>query len=76
MNGTVYKICSNQWNNKTFGFILGDDGQEYYFHKSNLVKINISSLQENDRVEFTPVPAQICWTGFHHSSVRNQGHPS
>ena len=49
-------ILLNQWNNKTFGFILGDDGQEYYFHKSNLVKINISSLQENDRVEFTPVP--------------------
>ena len=56
MNGTVYKLCSNQWGNKAYGFILGDDGQEYYFHKSNLVKIQITSLQENDRVEFTPVP--------------------
>lgn len=56
MNGTVYKICSNQWGNKAYGFIMGDDGQEYYFHKSNLVKIKITSLQESDRVEFTPVP--------------------
>lgn len=58
MNGTVSSICLNQWGNRTFGFILGDDGVEYFFHKNSLVRISISSLQKDDRVEFTPVPSR------------------
>ena len=46
MNGTVTNICTNQWGNRTFGFILGDDGVEYFFHKKSLVRIAISSLQK------------------------------
>ena len=58
MNGTVSRICLNPWGNRTFGFILGDDGVEYFFHKNSLVRISISSLQKDDRVEFTPVPSR------------------
>lgn len=58
MNGTVNNICTNQWGNRTFGFILGDDGIKYFFHKKSLVRITISSLQKDDRVEFTPAPSR------------------
>lgn len=58
MNGTVTNICTNQQGNRTFGFILGDDGVEYFFHKTSLVRIAISSLQKDDRVEFTPASNQ------------------
>lgn len=58
MNGTVTNICTNQWGNRTFGFILGDDGVEYFFHKKSLVRVAISSLQKDDRVEFTPAPSR------------------
>lgn len=58
MNGTVSSICLNHRGNRTFGFILGDDGVEYFFHKNSLVRISISSLQKDDRVEFTPVPSR------------------
>jgi CspA family cold shock protein len=35
---------------KEFGFITGDDGKDYFVHKTGLV--GISSLNENDSVEF------------------------
>ena len=58
MNGTVTSICLNNWGNRTYGFILGDDGNEYFFHKNSLVRISISSLQKDDRVEFSPAPSR------------------
>jgi CspA family cold shock protein len=36
---------------KEFGFIIGDDGKDYFVHKSGL-ESNIS-LNENDAVEFS-----------------------
>ena len=39
-------------NNKGFGFVLGDDGQEYFLHASKLPEF--AEPKENDRVEFVP----------------------
>jgi cold shock protein len=36
---------------KEFGFIIGDDGKDYFVHKSGLE--NNSTLSENDVVEFS-----------------------
>lgn len=36
---------------KEFGFIVGDDGKDYFVHKSNLE--SISSLDKDDSVEFS-----------------------
>lgn len=36
---------------KGFGFILGEDGQDYFVHASDL---NGEVLNQNDDVEFTP----------------------
>ena len=58
MNGTVAKICENYVGDLTYGFIRGDDGKEYFFHKNYLVGISISSLKKDDVVEFTPTPSQ------------------
>ena len=49
MNGVI------KWFNekKGFGFILGDDGQEYFVHVSKLPP-NCSAPKENDKVSFNP----------------------
>jgi len=39
-------------NGKDFGFILGDDGKEYFFHKSSAVDFDL--LMPGVIVEFTP----------------------
>jgi CspA family cold shock protein len=38
-------------NEKEFGFIIGDDGKDYFVHKSGLEEG--LTLNENDEVEFT-----------------------
>lgn len=38
-------------NEKEFGFIIGDDGKDYFVHKSGLEEG--LTLHENDEVEFT-----------------------
>lgn len=45
MNGTV-KFYNDQ---KNFGFIVGEDGNEYFVHESGLNNITIA---ENDAVTF------------------------
>lgn len=35
-----------------YGFINGDDGTQYFFHKSELTNCTIYQLKEGDRVEF------------------------
>ena len=54
VNGSVTSIHTNLQGNQTYGFILGMDNQNYFFHKSNLTNCSISQLQEGDPVEFTP----------------------
>ena len=54
MNGNVISIIKNNSGRLTYGFILGEDNQEYFFHKSQLINCSIFRLQEGDSVEFTP----------------------
>lgn len=54
MNGNITSICTNYSGNKTYGFILGEDGRNYFFHRSCLINCSITRLQEGDPVEFTP----------------------
>jgi CspA family cold shock protein len=37
---------------KGFGFIKGDNGQEYFFHQSAIYGEGIADLREGDSVEF------------------------
>jgi len=48
----------NRQGNRTFGFILGEDGQDYFFHKNDLINCSMARLQEGDPVEFMPTPSQ------------------
>lgn len=54
MKGNVTAICANNFGKPSYGFILGEDNQNYFFHKSELVNCSIVRLQEGDSVEFTP----------------------
>ena len=58
MNGNVTSIIENDRGNRTYGFILGEDGQDYFFHKNNLINCSIIQIQEGDSVEFMPVSNQ------------------
>jgi CspA family cold shock protein len=46
--GTVKKIVRE----KGFGFVRGDDGKEYFFHKSACDPGEFDKLLENDAVDF------------------------
>lgn len=49
MFGTIKKIEGA----KAFGFIAGDDGIDYFFHKTGLAKgVEFHQLREKDRVSF------------------------
>lgn len=65
MNGIITRLCSNQYGNLTYGFIFGEDHQEYFFFHTSLTNISISQLQVGDPVEFrtgiNPIhPNKIC----------------
>lgn len=67
MNGNITNICTNDYGNQTYGFILGEDGRDYFFHRNNLINCSIVRLQEGDPVEFTPEldqrePDKLCAT--------------
>lgn len=75
MNGNITNICTNDYGNQTYGFILGEDGRDYFFHRNNLINCSIVRLQEGDPVEFTPEldqrePDKLCATMF-----ANEPHP-
>lgn len=57
MNGSITTICTNQSGIQTYGFILGDDGINYFFHKDFLTNCSMRQLEEGDPVEFTPEPS-------------------
>ncbi len=51
MNGTIKKLTLD----RGFGFIRGEDGSEYFFHRSELVGgLRFDELKEGQRVSFEP----------------------
>lgn len=48
MTGLIRKLVSG----KFFGFIVGDDGKEYFFHGSALVSRDFNDLHEGEKVTF------------------------
>ena len=46
--GTVKRVISD----RGFGFIVGPDGKEYFFHQSAIYGEGIEDLREGDSVEF------------------------
>ena len=58
MNGNITSIHINDRGSQDYGFILGENGDDHFFHKNNLINCSMSQLQEGDPVEFTPEPSQ------------------
>lgn len=52
MNGKIKRIVSE----RGFGFILGEDGKEYFFHHTALVGTRMDTLESGDRVRFEEDP--------------------
>ena len=53
--GTIGKLVPD----RGFGFIAGDDGVEYFFHRSGLDRLlNYDSLQVGQRVQFDIEPSE------------------
>ncbi len=48
MNGTIKRLISD----KGFGFILAEDGNEYFFHQSAYTQGSFSDLREGQPVTF------------------------
>jgi cold shock protein len=48
MNGTIKRLV----NDKGFGFILGGDGYEYFFHNSACPQTAFDDLREGQTVTF------------------------
>ena len=46
MKGTV------KWFEKSYGFISGDDGKDYFLHYSNICMAGLKRLDAGDHVEF------------------------
>ena len=52
MKGNIDELKTNVHGSKTFGYIFAEDGNSYFFHKSDLKNCTIYSLEEGDSVEF------------------------
>lgn len=50
MQGIIKKLMKD----KGFGFILGSDSVQYFFHRSSLVNINFDELEVGQGVDFDP----------------------
>ena len=48
MQGTIARLVPE----RGFGFITGDDGQEFFFHRSALQATEFEELAEGVRVDF------------------------
>ena len=54
MNGTIKKLTPD----RGFGFIRGENGSEYFFHRSELRGgLRFEDLREGQRVSFEPQQA-------------------
>jgi cold shock CspA family protein len=53
MKGTIHKIL----NDKMYGFIRGEDNQDYFFHKSDMNGSHFDDLSGSERivVDFEPI---------------------
>lgn len=49
MNGRIKSVMVS----KSFGFIYGEDGQEYFFHTSGCIA-DFNSLKSGQKVTFEP----------------------
>ena len=54
MNGIVKKLTID----KGYGFILGDNKKEYFFHMSALKNVSMGELQEGREVTFEDTEGQ------------------
>ena len=48
MNGTIKRLVSD----KGFGFVLAEDGTEYFFHQSACTSTPFDSMREGQAVTF------------------------
>ena len=48
MNGTIKRMVSD----KGFGFVLAEDGNEYFFHQSACTRTPFDSMREGQSVTF------------------------
>lgn len=48
MKGKITRIVKD----KPFGFIAGDDGQDYFFHSESIINGTIRDVRVNQEVEF------------------------
>ena len=48
MEGKIKKLMRD----RGFGFISGQNGQEVFFHRSNVFQTNFDNLREGQQVEF------------------------
>ena len=55
MKGNIDKLPLNQYGNRTFGFICGENEKSYFFYKTSLTNCTIQQLSEGDCVEFDEV---------------------
>jgi cold shock CspA family protein len=63
MKGTVRILVIDKvtGHRKGFGFIRGDDGADYFFHRSGLQQtsdVQFDELNERQRVEFTGIEGE------------------
>ncbi len=52
MTGTIKHISD-----RDYGFLAGDDGIEYFFHRTDLDGLHLEDLAEGDSLEFLPTEA-------------------
>lgn len=68
-HGTVARLLDG------FGFIEGDDGNDYYFSSENLVDQAFDKLTEGMAVKFLPEAAQEGWQAKRVSTGKQRNHP-
>lgn len=57
--GIIRTLCDERPGRKGgFGFIRTDEGNDYFFHLTELIDVEFSQLNTGDRMKFRPVPDQ------------------
>lgn len=59
LQGVIVRLVLDRLTGQSrgFGFVKGDDGLDYFLHRSGLEQTTVSwaELREGQRVEFTPI---------------------